>query len=79
MKCSDPWGSQATKTIAAQSKTYTEAQFYFNQNFAGSQSLIAFFNANGNPTVSMGLSVQSGKLFAYVQTNFQATATANTN
>ena len=69
MKCSNPWGSQATKTIPAQSKTYAEAQFYFSQDFAGSQSLIAFFDANGNPTVEMGLSVQSGKLFAYVQTN----------
>ena len=69
MKCSNPWGSQATKSIAAQSKTYAEAQFYFSQDFAGSQSLIAFFDANGNPTVEMGLSVQSGKLFAYLQTN----------
>ena len=69
MKCSNPWGSQATKTISPQSKTYTEAQFYFSQDFAGSQSLIAFLDANGKPTVEMGLSVQSGKLFAYVQTN----------
>ena len=32
------------------------------------QTLIAYFNANGNPTVSMGLSVQSGKVFVFVQT-----------
>ena len=56
MKCSNPWGSQATKTMPAQGKTYAEAQFYFSQDFAGSQSLIAFFDKNGKPTVEMGLS-----------------------
>ena len=62
------WGHRQSKSIGTQSKTYTEAQFYFDQNFVGSQTLIAYFNANGNPTVSMGISVQSGKLFVFVQT-----------
>ena len=66
MKCSDPWGSQATISIGTQSETYTEAEFYFDQNFAGSQTLIAYFNGNGNPSVSMGLSVQSGKVYLFV-------------
>ena len=62
------WGSQASKSIATQSETYTEAQFYFDHNPAGSQTLIAYFNANGNPTVSMGISAQSGSAYIFVQT-----------
>ena len=69
MKCSDPWGSQAIESVGTQSETYTSAEFWFDQSFVGSQSLIAYFDGNGNPTVSMGLSVQSGNVFAFVQTN----------
>jgi hypothetical protein len=67
MKCSGPMGSQATKTIGKQSGTLTEAEFYFDGKIAGSQTLIAYFNANGDPSVSMGISVQSGRVFAFVQ------------
>ena len=67
MKCSGPMGSLATKSIGKQSGTLTEAEFYFDGNIAGSQTLIAYFNANGDPSVSMGISVQSGRVFAFVQ------------
>ena len=40
MKCSDPWGSPATKSIGMQSETLTEAEFCFDGNIAG----IANFN-----------------------------------
>jgi peptidoglycan/xylan/chitin deacetylase (PgdA/CDA1 family) len=62
------WGSQASKSIAVQSETYTEAQFCFDHNVAGQQTLIAYFNANGQPSVSMGISVQSGSVFVFAQT-----------
>ena len=68
MKCYDSWGSQAAESIGSHSETYTEAMFYFDQNFAGSETLISYFNANGNPTASMGVSVQSGKIYVFVQT-----------
>src|SRR5208283_751580 len=55
-----------TESIAMQSETYTNAEFSFDHNFAGSQTLIAYFNGNGNPSVSMGLSVQSGKVYLFV-------------
>jgi hypothetical protein len=67
MKCSDPWGSQAIESIGTQSHTYTEAEFYFDHNVAGSQALIAYLNGNGDPSVAMGISVQSGRLFVFVQ------------
>jgi hypothetical protein len=63
------WGSQATESIGSQSETYTSAEFYLDQNLAGQQTLIAYFDTNGNPTVSMGLSVQSGNVFIFVQTS----------
>jgi hypothetical protein len=62
------WGSQATESIGVQSEVYTQAEFYLDQDFAGSQTLIAYFDANGHPTVAMGISVQSGSVFAFVQT-----------
>ena len=74
MKCSDPWGSQAIESIGTQSETYTEAEFWFDQSFVGSQTLIAYFDGNGNPTVSMGLSVESGNVFAFIQTNLPSNA-----
>ena len=67
MKCSDSWGSLATVSVGTQSETYTEAEFNFDHNFAGSQTLIAYFNGNGNPSVSMGLSVQSGNVYVFVE------------
>ena len=67
MRCSDPWGSQATESIGTQSEAYTEAEFNFDHNFAGSQTLIAYFNGNGNPSAIMGLSVQSGKVYLFVE------------
>jgi hypothetical protein len=67
MKCSDTWNSQAIKAIGSQSETYTSAQFYFDKNIAGSQTLIAYFNANGDPSASLGIMVQSGKLYLFVQ------------
>jgi hypothetical protein len=67
MKCSDSWGSLATVSIGTQSEAYTEAEFNFDRNFAGSQTLIAYFNGNGNPSVLMGIFVQSGKVFVFVE------------
>jgi hypothetical protein len=68
MKCSDTGESQATINTGSYSQVRTEAQFYLDQNFAGTQSLIAYFDANGNPTVSMGISVLSGQRYIFVQT-----------
>jgi len=68
MKCSDPWGSLAAKKIGQQTETYTSAEFRFDQNVAGDQTLIAYRNWAGNPTASMGISVQSGRIYLFVQT-----------
>ena len=57
----------STTSITPQSETYTVAQFSFDHNFVGSQTLIAYFNGNGNPSVSMGLSVQSGNVYVFVE------------
>ena len=67
MKCSGPMGSLATRSIGKQSGTLTEAEFYFDGNIAGSQTLIAYYNAKGDPSVSMGISVQEGRVFAFVE------------
>jgi hypothetical protein len=67
MRCSDPWGSLATKSIAIQSETYASAEFCFDKSFVGTQTLITYYNGNGNPSVSMGLTVQGGRVFVFVQ------------
>ena len=67
MKCSDSYGSTATVYLGTQIETYTEAQFCFSQDVAGSQTLIAYFNDAGTPTVSLGISVQGGRAYLFVE------------
>jgi hypothetical protein len=69
LKCTDPSASRVFRTVGSLVKTYTEAEFYFDRAVAGSETFIAYLNANGNPTASMGLSVQSGVVYAFVQTS----------
>jgi hypothetical protein len=77
MKCFDPSASRATKTIGSQSKTYTEAEFYFDRNIAGSETLIAYLNANGDPTVSIGLLFSLEASLLLCKPHFQVIVTVN--
>jgi hypothetical protein len=67
MRCADPYSSQAIIIVSSTQSLYSEAKFRIDTSFVGTEALIGYFDPNGNPIATVGLSNLLGQSYATIE------------